>query len=131
MELPSQVSNITTLVGDAFGQLGKLLQVEIALAKAEFASEARQFGVNLVLMLCGAMFLMPALVLLLFGVAAALVSHGLSEPGAYFAAGGLGLVIAVALIAIGIARVKAMSLYPERTAGQLRRDRRTLTEVAR
>lgn len=132
MDTPaSQVSHIASLVGDAFGQMAKVLQTEVALAKAELARDVAQVGTNIALLAAGVLFLIPALVLLLFAFAAALIANGLSATIAYLCAGALGLVIAVILMAIGMARMKATSLVPQRTVQQLRKDREALNEVTR
>jgi uncharacterized membrane protein YqjE len=131
MEQPSHVSNLATLVGEAFSQMAKVLQTEVALAKAELAAEVGKASTNIGLLVGGALFLMPALVLLLFALAAALIANNFSPATAYLSAGVLGLVIAFALIAIGVARMKAMTFLPERTVRQLNKDRQALNEVTR
>src|SRR5258708_22788885 len=79
MSSPSNRS-IPDLVSDAFGQLAKLVGNEFDLARAELADKAAQVGRAAALIGAGAIILMPALVLLLFSVAAALIQTGVSEP---------------------------------------------------
>lgn len=131
METPSHTSNIASLVGEAFGQIGKLLQNELALAKAELANEVSKIGTNIGLLIAGALVLIPALVMVLFSIGAALIDAGFSAPVAYLIAAALGGIVAIALIAIGVARLKAMTFVPERTARQLSKDRQTISEVTR
>jgi uncharacterized membrane protein YqjE len=131
MEQPSHVSNLATLVSEAFSQMAKVLETELVLAKAEIAAEIGKASTTIGLLIGGALFLMPALVLLLFALAAALIANNVSPPAAYLAAGVLGLVIAFALIAIGVARMQAMNFVPKRTVRQLGKDRQALNEVTR
>src|SRR3954470_16560104 len=86
MTLPNSRS-IPDLVSDAFGQLAKLIGNEFDLARAELADKASQVGKAVALIGAGAVILIPALVLLLFAVAAALIRSGLSDPVAYLIAG--------------------------------------------
>lgn len=131
MNTSSHVKTLAALASDALSQVGKLLQNEFALAKAELSKDISRMGVNLGLLVGGALLLIPALVLLLFALAAALIANGFSPAIAYLASGLFGLVIAFALIAIAFVRIKAMSLVPERTIRQLHKDQQTISEVTR
>src|SRR3954462_1395351 len=82
MSSPSNRS-IPDLVSDAFGQLAKLVGNEFDLARAELADKAAQVGRAAALIGAGAVILIPALVLLLFAAAAALIQSGFSQSVAY------------------------------------------------
>src|SRR3954451_15979020 len=82
MSLPNSRS-IPDLVSDAFAQLAKLVGNEFDLARAELADKAAQVGRAGALIGAGAVIMIPALVLLLFAIAAALIRAGLSDPVAY------------------------------------------------
>ena len=86
MSLPNNRS-IPDLVSDAFAQLAKLVGNEFDLARAELAEKAAQVGRAAALIGAGAIILIPALVLLLFAVAAALIHAGLSQPVSYLITG--------------------------------------------
>src|SRR5436305_2905889 len=75
--------SIPDLVSDAFAQLAKLVGNEFDLARAELSDKAAQVGRAAALIGAGAIILIPALVLLLLAVAAALTHGGLSQPVSY------------------------------------------------
>src|SRR3954465_13750360 len=103
----SSASNrsIPDLGSDAFGQLAKLIGNEFDLARAELADKASQVGRAVALIGAGAVILIPALVLLLFAVAAALIRSGLSDPVAYLIAGAGAALVSGGLIATGLKRM--------------------------
>lgn len=72
--------SIPELFSDAVGQLAKLVGNEFELARAELWEKASQVGRSAAMIGAGAIVLMPALVLLLFAVSAALIRGGFSEP---------------------------------------------------
>ena len=80
--------SIPELFSDAVGQLAKLIGNEFALARAELSEKAGQAGRAAAMMGAGAVIMIPALVMLLFAAAAALMHAGLSDPVAYLIAGG-------------------------------------------
>src|ERR1700726_4655999 len=80
--------SIPELFGDAVGQLAKLVGNEFALARAEVSEKMAQAGRAAAMIGAGAVIMIPALVLLLFAAAAALIRSGFSDPVAYLRAGG-------------------------------------------
>src|SRR3954469_5968716 len=72
--------SIPDLLGDAVGQLAKLIGNEFALARAELTDKAAQAGKAPAMIGAGAVLMIPALVLLLFAIAAALMHAGMSDP---------------------------------------------------
>jgi membrane protein implicated in regulation of membrane protease activity len=79
----------------------------------------------------GAIILIPALVVLLFAVAAALMHAGLSDPVAYAVTGGVAALIALVLILVGMSRLSADALKPKVTLEQVERDKLVAREMAR
>jgi len=79
--------SIPELFSDALGQLAKLVSNEFELARAEMAEKAAEAGRAAALIAAGAVFFIPALVMILFAVAAALMHAGLSDPAAYLITG--------------------------------------------
>src|SRR4051795_12553435 len=75
--------SIPDLLGDAVHQLAKLIGNEFALARAELTDKAAQAGKAAAMIGAGAVLMIPALVLLLFAIAAALMHAGMSDPVAY------------------------------------------------
>ena len=79
--------SIPELFSDAVGQLAKLISNEFELARTELSEKVSQAGRAAGMIGAGAVILIPALVLLLFAFAAALIRSGLSEPVAYLIVG--------------------------------------------
>jgi hypothetical protein len=123
--------SIPDLVSDAFAQLAKLVGNEFDLARAELADKASQVGRAAALIGAGAVILMPALVLLLFAVAAALIRSGLSEPVSYLITGAGAALVSAALIATGLNRLSGDALKPSVTLDQVQRDKVAVKEMVR
>lgn len=85
---------ISTLLGDALSQFAKLFQNEIDLAKAEFSEKVQKVGGALVFIVGGAVLVIPALVMVLFALSAALISAGWSQPISYLTSAIVAAVIA-------------------------------------
>jgi hypothetical protein len=130
MSSPSSRS-IPDLVSDAFGQLAKLVGNEFDLARAELADKATQVGHAAALIGAGAIILMPALVLLLFAAAAALIQSGLSQPVAYLITGVGAALVSAALIMTGLNRLSGDALTPSVTLDQVQRDKVAVKEMVR
>src|SRR6202166_562043 len=79
--------SIPELFSDAVAQLAKLIGNEFDLARAELSEKASRAGRAAAMIGAGAVILIPALVLLLFAVSAALIRGGFSEPIAYLLTG--------------------------------------------
>ena len=114
---------IPELLSDVLVQLAKLIGNEFDLAKTELSTKAGQVGRGAMLIGIGAVFLMPALVMLLLAAAAALMHAGYSDPVAYLMTGGAAVLIAAILIGVGISRLSGDALNPSMTLEQLQRDK--------
>lgn len=123
--------SIPELFGDAMAQLAKLVGNEFALARAEMSEKAGQVGRAAAMIGAGAVVMIPALVLLLFAVAAALIKSGLSDPVAYFCAGGGAAIIAGILVGIGLNRLSGDALKPSITLNQVEQDKLAAKEMVR
>jgi membrane protein implicated in regulation of membrane protease activity len=73
----------------------------------------------------------PALVMALLALSAALVSAGWSQPVSYLASAIVALALAGVLFAIGINRLDARNLAPQETMRQLEKDKNTAREMVR
>src|SRR3981081_260118 len=103
--MPAPISrSIPDLLSDAVGQLAKLVGNEFALAKAELSEKASQAGRADGMIGACAGVMIPALLLRLFAVSAALMHAGLSDPVAYLIAGGGAALISAVLIWLGLGR---------------------------
>jgi uncharacterized membrane protein YgcG len=128
MNSPSNRS-IPELFSDAVGQLAKLIGNEFDLARAELSDKANQAGRAAAIIGAGAVFLIPALVMLLFAAAAALMHAGLSDPVAYLITGVGAAVVSAALIATGLSRLSGDALKPTVTLDQVQRDKVAAKEM--
>jgi hypothetical protein len=108
-----------------------LIGNEFELARTELSEKANQVGRATAMIGAGAVILMPALVLLLFAVSAALIRGGLSEPVAYLLTGTGAALVSAALIAIGLSRLSGDALKPSMTLEQVQRDKLAAKEMAR
>lgn len=127
----SELRTISTLLGDAMSQFAKLFQNEIELAKAELGDKLQKIGGALGLILGGAVLVIPAIVMALFALSAALISAGWSPPVSYLTSALIAAVIAAALVAIGINRLDARHLAPRETISQLEKDKNTVKGMVR
>ena len=104
---------------------------EIDLAKAELGEKARQVGGALGFFAAGAMLVIPALVMVLFALSAALMAAGWSQPLSYLTSAIAAAVIAGVLFAIGINRLDSSNLAPRETMRQLEKDKDTVKGMVR
>jgi hypothetical protein len=123
--------SIPELFSDAVGQLAKLVGNEFDLARAELSEKASQIGRAAALIGAGAVILMPALVLLLFAVSAALIRGGFSEPTAYLLTGAGAALVSAALIGTGLSRLSGDALKPSAILDQVQRDKVAAKEMVR
>src|SRR5260370_19087976 len=130
MNLPNSRS-LPELFSDAVSQLAKLVGNEFELARAELSEKASQVGRAVAMIGAGAVILMPALVLLLFAVSAALIRGGLSEPIAYLLTGAGAALVSAALIGIGLSRLSGGTLDASMTVEQVQRDKLAARELVR
>jgi Putative Actinobacterial Holin-X, holin superfamily III len=130
MNSPSNRS-IPELFSDAVGQLAKLIGNEFELARTEMSEKASAAARAAAMIGAGAIILIPALVLLLLAVSAALVRSGLSDPVAYLLTGAGAAVVAGAFISLGLSRLSAEALKPSITLDQVQRDKVAAKEMVR
>jgi hypothetical protein len=123
--------SIPELFGDAMAQLAKLVGNEFALARAEMSEKIGQLGRAAAMIGAGAVMMIPALVLVLFAAATALIRGGLPDPLAYLIAGGGAAIIAGILIAVGLNRLSGDALKPSITLQQVQQDKIAAKEMAR
>jgi hypothetical protein len=125
----SNSRSIPELFSDAVGQLAKLIGNEFELARAELSEKASQAGRAAAMIGAGAVILIPALVILLFAIASALIRAGLSDPIAYLITGAGAAIISAALIGIGLSRLSGDALKPAVTLEQVQRDKLAAKEM--
>jgi membrane protein implicated in regulation of membrane protease activity len=123
MKPESDLHAIASLLGDALAQASRLFQREVDLAKTELSEKAARAAAGAALFLGAALLVIPAITLLLFALAASLVSQGWTQATAYLAAGILAAVFGAILAMIGAYRLSPRDLTPSETLTQLGRDK--------
>jgi hypothetical protein len=123
--------SIPELFSDALAQFAKLIGNEFDLARAEISEKANQAGRAAAMIGAGAVIMIPALVLILFAIAAALIRGGFSDPVAYLISGVGAAVIAALLMVVGMNRLSGEAMKPSVTLDQVRRDKLAAKEMVR
>ena len=123
--------SIPTLLSDVFGQLAKLISNEFDLAKAELSDKAGQLARASAMIGVGALLMLPALVMLLFAIAAGLMHAGVSDPVAYLLTGAGTAAIAGSLVFIGAKKLSGDTMKPKIMIEQLRQDKAAAQEMVR
>ena len=131
MSTKTDIQAISHLLGDALSQFAKLFQNEVDLAKAELGEKVQQIGGAVGLIAAGAVFVIPAIVMALFALSAALIAGGWSQPVSYLMSAIVAAVLAGILLAVGMNRLDARHLAPRETLRQLEKDKDTLKGMVR
>lgn len=121
--------SIPDILGSLIRQLTGLIRNEGQLARAEISEKIDKITGAAILLGAGAVLLLPALVILLQGVVAALVQNEWSPAAASLLVGVLTLAIGGLLVGMGLGRLKAISLVPRKTIKQIQQDVAVATEV--
>ena len=127
----NDLRTISTLLGDALSQFARLFQNEMDLAKAEFGEKVQNLGGALGFIAGGAVLVIPALVMALLALSAALMAAGWSQPVSYLTSAIVAAVIAGVLFAIGLNRLDTRNLAPRETIRQLEKDKDTMKGMVR
>jgi hypothetical protein len=114
--------SLSDLMATALTQLSLLAQTEIRLARAEIGQKVSAAGVGIGLIGLGGIIAIPGLVLLLTGMAVWMSQHGWSAVAADVIVGVGALVVTVALLSVGLSRLRFEALKPRRTLAQFQRD---------
>jgi Putative Actinobacterial Holin-X, holin superfamily III len=114
--------SIPEIIADLLGQFPALVRKETQLARTEISEKITQIGLGIALIAGGAVLLIPALVILLEAAVAALERAGFDPPVAALIAGGGALLIGIILLLVGISRLKAENMVPQKTIHQIQQD---------
>lgn len=131
MKAETDFSAIASLVGEALSQASLLFQKEIDLAKTELSEKAARSAAGAGYLAGAALLIVPAITMLLFALAAFLMSEGWSQSVAYLATGVLAAILGLILAAIGARRLSPRGLAPSETLTQLQRDKDVVRGVTR
>ena len=128
---PTDRRSVSELFADAFTQSAGLFRNEVDLARVELSQKASQAAGAAKFIAAGAVILIPAIVLILFAIGAALVEVGMSAPLAYLVSGVGGAIVSAALIWMGLSRLSGDALKPAVTIQEIRRDANAAKEWVR
>ena len=117
---------VSELISEALQQLSKLMRNELALAKAEVSFNARQAVRGSAMLGVAAVVALPSRFILLMALAAFLAEMGLPASLSYLVTAVIGFIAAGILAKVGMNRLKADLLVPNRTINQLQRDAATV-----
>jgi hypothetical protein len=131
MTTKTDLRAISHLLGDALSQFAKLFQNEVDLAKAEFGEKVQQIGGAVGLIAASAVLVIPAIVMALFALSAALIAGGWSQPVSYLISAIVAAALAGILFAVGMNRLDARHLVPRETLRQLEKDKDTVKGMVR
>ena len=131
MTTKTDLQAISQLLGDALSQFAKLFQNEVDLAKAELGEKVQQIGGAVGLIAAGAVLVIPAIVMALFALSAALIAAGWSQPVSYLISAIVAAVLAGILFGVGMNRLDARHLAPRETLRQLEKDKDTVKGMVR
>jgi len=123
VEQPMNGRSIPTILADLLGQFTTLLRQESQLARTELSENLSRAVMGIAMAAGAAVLLVPALVILLASGVYGL-SEGLGWPMwmSALVVGGVTLLVGVILVLIGVSRLKARALMPNKTIKQLQED---------
>jgi hypothetical protein len=127
----NELQTVATLTSAALSQFAKLFQNEVDLAKAEVGEKFSKIGGAIAYIGAGAILVIPALVMALFALAAAMIAGGWSEPVSYLIAAVVAAALAGILFIVGLKRLDDRNLAPRETVRQLEKDKDTLKGMVR
>ena len=131
MTTKTDLRAISHLFGDALSQFSKLFQNEVDLAKAELGEKVQQIGGAVGLIAASAVLVIPAIVMVLFALSAALIAGGWSQPVSYLISAIVAALLAGILFAVGMNRLDARHLAPRETLRQLEKDKDAVKGMVR
>jgi hypothetical protein len=131
MSISKDARGLPALFSDAIEQLGKLVNNEVQLARAEINEKVAQAGTGVAYVAAAGVLMIPALVVLLIAFALCLSDMGMSPVTSHLTAGALCAVVSVVLGIIGLNRLKPEKLAPTVTIQQVGRDVAAAKELAR
>lgn len=131
MSLSNDYRSISALFGDAIEQLGKLVQNEAQLARAEISEKVAQAGMGVAYVAAAGILMIPVLVVLLIALALWLNQMGMSPISAHLIAAAIGAGVSLVLGVVGLNRLKPEKLKPTVTIQQVERDMAAAKELAK
>ena len=121
-ETPREDASFRALIGDIVTRITVLLRKEFDLARSEVTENLNRAAFGAGLVVVAAIIALTALNVLAVAAVVGLMTTGLDVIGATLAIGGGGMVVALILAAIGVARIKPANIAPTRSVRELRRN---------
>jgi VIT1/CCC1 family predicted Fe2+/Mn2+ transporter len=131
MSLTENSRSISTLLGNAFEQLGTLLHNEVQLAQAEVSNKVSEAARGAAFLAGAAVLAVPALTLLLAALALWINQGGISLAASVLLAAGIGAIVGVVLGLVGLSKLKPDNLKPKVTIQQVKRDITAAKDIAK
>ena len=131
MSLSSDMRSIPELFGDAVEQLGKLVQNEVQLARAELSEKLTQAGMGVAYLGAAAILVIPVLVVLLITLALWFAQMGMSPVTAHLLAAAIGAGLSAIMAFLGMSYLKPENLKPKVTMREVERDVAAAKEIVR
>jgi hypothetical protein len=113
---------ISSILTDLLQQFTMLIKQEGELARTELSENISRAIMGVAMAVAAAVLLVPALVILLLAAVYGLETTGLASYWSALAIGGGTFLLGLIILAIGMARLKAKSLMPNKTIHQLQED---------
>lgn len=121
-ERPFADRSLADILGDLLGQFTTLIKQEGELARTEISENLRRAVMGVAMAAGAAVLLLPALVILLLAAVYGLETTGLAPWWSALAIGGGAFLLGLLILAIGLGRLRANSLMPNKTISQLQED---------
>jgi uncharacterized membrane protein YqjE len=129
MTIEPQSRSISDILASLARQVTGLIRNEGQLARAEISEKIDKLTGGAVMIGAGAVLVLPALVILLQALVVALAERGWSPALAALLVGAATLALGAMLCVIGLNRLKAVSLIPQKTLNQIQQDVAAATET--
>ncbi|MBS3647334.1 phage holin family protein [Pseudaminobacter sp. 19-2017] len=114
--------SLPELLSTLVNEMSTLFRQEIRLARTETSENIGKMTGAMGMLAAAGVLMIPAIVILLQAISAFLVAQGMEEHWALLVVSLVVLLVGVILLSVGLGRLKASHLAPDRTLEQVRRD---------
>ena len=131
MTMHNEARSLPELLSTLITEMSTLFRQEIRLARTETTENIGKMTGAIGRLAAAGLIILPGLVVLLQAIAAMLMAQGIEAPIALLIVSLAAIVIGGILLAIGLSRLKASTLTPDRTIEQVPRDAAVAREQVR
>ena len=114
--------SVIDIASDLLGRFPTLVRQETALARVELSENMAKIASGMVVLVIGAVLMIPALTIMLLAGVYGIENAGLAPWASALIAGGAAFVVAIVVMLIGVARARAVNIVPQRTVRQIQED---------